>query len=156
MPPVAITGSWTMTPTPDAVWDTLIDLESWASWWPAIGDARRAADAAPSPAVDLSFDTPRGVPSLVVRLTVTDARPSERLEVAVTEGPMRGQGVVSIVPDAAGSLVTYDIGLRVRSLVFRPIETVLSQASRRAGRERLARAGADLAGLCGGELIASS
>ncbi|MCC5950061.1 MAG: SRPBCC family protein [Nitriliruptoraceae bacterium] len=145
-----------MTASTTQAWAALLDLESWAAWWPAISDATLVDDPGGRTAAALRFDTPRPIPPLVVTLTVVDERVEERLDIAITDGPMRGRGVVTMQAQDAGCRLHYDIELRVRSLLFKPLEPVLGQATRRAGRERLARAGADLATLAGGQLVDSS
>ena len=152
---ITIRGTWTTTAPAPAIWAVVVDLGSWPAWWPAIQEARLLGGDADAPdAAELVFDTPSPLRPLVVTLTIEEREAPRRLRVAVTDGPMRGHGTVRIDGDEAGSRTTYDIELRVRSLLFKPLEPILAGASRSSGRERLRRAGADLADLAGGELLA--
>jgi hypothetical protein len=149
---VEISGTWRTTASPKDVWNVVVDLETWPSWWPAI----RAAETleGPSGAPDkarLTFDTPAPLRPIVVGLTVTERDAPERLVVDATDGPLTGQATFAIAPEDEGSRADFDLRLRVRSRLFRPIESILNRANSPAGRERLGRAGDDLAELAGGE-----
>lgn len=153
---ITIHGAWTTTAPVASIWAVVVDLGSWPAWWPAIQEARLLGDAAHAPdAAELVFDTPSPLRPLVVTLTIEERDAPQLLRVAVTDGPLRGHGTVRIDTDERGSRTSYDIELRVRSLLFKPLEPILAGASRSSGRARLRRAGADLAELAGGALLAS-
>jgi hypothetical protein len=79
--------------------------------------------------------------------------PHEQLLVEATDGPLTGKGVISLAAIDGGSETTYDLRLRVRSLLLKPVEAVLARAATGAGKDRLRRAGDDLAELAGGEAL---
>jgi hypothetical protein len=150
---ITIRGVWTTTAPPASIWAVVVDLGSWSAWWPAIQEARLLdGDTATADAAELVFDTPSPLRPLVVTLGIEERRAPDLLRVAVVDGPLRGHGTVQIVGDELGSRTSYDIELRVRSLLFKPLEPVLAGATRSSGRARLRQAGADLAALAGGEL----
>lgn len=152
---ITITGTWRTTPGPDELWSIVNDLTTWPEWWPAISDARALdGDDGHLDRARLTFDTRPPLRPLVVTLTVLERDPPHRLVVEVTDGPLSGNGTVTITDDPDGSATRYDVRLRVRSLLFKPIEPILSSATRSGGKARLARAGDDLARLAGGELVA--
>ncbi len=156
MAAITIRGAWTTTAPAAAIYAVVVDLGDWPAWWPAIRAARLVGGGTTAhDAVELVFDTPRPLRPLVVTLTVMEREVPRLLRVEITDGPLRGHGTVRIADDDRGSRTTYDIELRVRSPLFKPLEPVLAGASRSSGRERLRRAGADLAELAGGDLIAS-
>ncbi len=151
---ITITGTWRTTPGPDALWSVVNDLTTWSQWWPAISDAQALGGHGDDlGGARLTFDTRPPLRPLVVTLTVLEREAPHRLVVAVTDGPLSGDGTVTISDDPAGSATHYGIRLRVRSLLFKPIEPILSSATRSKGKARLARAGDDLARLAGGELV---
>lgn len=149
---VALRGCWRSTASVADVWDVLVDLTTWPDWWPAI---RHVEPTDPSDsglvAARVTFSTRPPMRPLVTTLEVVEQHQHERLHVVVTDGPLAGQGSFTIGPDREGSRSCYDVSLAVRSLLFRPLEPILRSGTRTAGRERLARAGADLARLAGGE-----
>jgi hypothetical protein len=151
---ITIRGEWTTTATPASIFAVVVDLGRWPAWWPAIQRARLLDGDEDAPdAAELIFDTPSALRPLVVTLTVVEREAPRLLRVAVTDGPLRGHGIVEVGDDDRGSRTTYDIELRVRSVLFKPLEPILAGASRSSGRARLRRAGADLAALAGGELL---
>jgi hypothetical protein len=151
---ISITGTWRTTPGPEALWVVVNDLTTWPAWWPAISRADPIdGDTGALHGAQLTFDTRPPLRPLVVTLTVIERDPPHRLVVAVTDGPLSGNGTVSISDDPAGSATHYDVQLRVRSLLFKPLEPILSSATRSGGKARLGRAGDDLARLAGGELV---
>ena len=151
---ITIAGSWRTTAGTREVWTVVNDLRTWPDWWPAISRAETldGRDGALGGA-RLVFDTPSPLRPLVVTLTVVERRPPNRLVVEVADGPLSGHGTVTVADDPAGSATRYDVELSVRSLLFRPLEPILSSATRSGGKARLALAGEHLAQLAGGELV---
>jgi uncharacterized protein YndB with AHSA1/START domain len=149
---ITIAGTWRTTAAPPDVWDVIVDLRTWPRWWPAIRHVEPVAgdDHAPDVA-RFTFDTPSPLRPVVVELTVTDRADHERLVVTATDGPLTGTGAIDLTAIEDGTATDYDLSLRVRSLLFRPVERVLGRAASNGGRERLRRAGDDLAVLAGGE-----
>jgi hypothetical protein len=149
---ITIAGTWrTTAPTAD-VWDVIVDLRTWPQWWPAIRDVQPVAgdDHAPDVA-RLTFDTPSPLRPMVVELSITERQVGERLVVRATDGPLTGDGTIGVAGFDGGTATRYDLSLRVRSLLLRPVEGVLRRAATNGGRARLRRAGDDLASLAGGE-----
>jgi hypothetical protein len=151
---IGIIGTWRVTPTPTKLWAVVTDLGTWSAWWPAISRAEPIGGVSGAPdAARLTFDTRPPLRPLVVTLAVVERQPPHRLVVEVTDGPLSGHGTVTVAEDPGGSSAHYDVELRVRSLLFKPIEPILASATRSGGKARLGRAGDDLARLAGGELI---
>lgn len=153
---IDIRGRWRSTAPVADVWAVLNDLSTWRSWWPAI----RSVESVPPPpdaleAARLTFDTHGPLPTLAVTVAVVERNDARRLLVEVRDGPLAGHGEVTIASDPEGSSTTYAIELRIRSLPFRPLEPILRGATRASGRQRLERAGADLARLAGGSPLPS-
>jgi hypothetical protein len=151
---ITIAGTWRTTAPPEDVWSVLIDLRTWPAWWPAIRHVEPLVGEPHAPDVArLVFSTPAPLRPMVVELTVTDRRPYEQLLVAATDGPLTGKGAIDLAAIDGGSETTYDLRLRVRSLLLKPVEAVLARAATGAGKDRLRRAGDDLAELAGGEAM---
>lgn len=149
---ITIAGTWRTTASPPDVWEVLVDLRTWPQWWPAIRHVEPVAGPDHAPDVArLTFATPAPLRPMIVELTVTDRMPHERLLVEATDGPLVGGGAIDLAEVDGGSQTTYDLSLRVRSFMLKPIEAVLARAATGAGKDRLRRAGDDLAGLAGGE-----
>lgn len=149
---IPIAGTWRTTAPPDAVWTVVSDLSTWPGWWPAIREVDVLEGTAEAPqAARLTFDTPRPLPPLKVELEVVEHRPPRRLAIRSRGGQLTGTGVLEVATDPEGSKVDYDLELSIRSLLLRPLEMVLSSATREGGHERLRRAGDDLARLAGGD-----
>ena len=149
---IDIVGVWRTTAAPEEVWAVIADLGTWPSWWPAI----RAVDhldgvERPADAAQLTFDTPAPMRPMHVTLEVVERVGPKRLVVRATDGPLSGRGVMRVTEEPGGSAAAYDLHLRIRSLLFRPVERVLATAARSGGSDRLRRAGDDLARLAGGE-----
>ncbi|MEX2551003.1 MAG: SRPBCC family protein [Nitriliruptoraceae bacterium] len=148
---IDIQGRWRSTAPVGDVWGVINDLATWPDWWPAI---RSVEAVAPLPdalqTARLTFDTHPPIPTLVATVAVVERNEPDHLLVEVRDGPLAGHGEVTVSEDPAGSITSYAIELRVRSLLFRPLEPILRSATRSSGRERLERAGADLAQLAGG------
>ena len=87
----------------------------------------------------------------MIGLEVVERVGPERLVIRAIDGPLSGRGEMRVTEEFGGSAAAYDLHLRVRSLLFRPVERVMSAAARTGGSERLRRAGDDLARLAGGE-----
>ncbi|MFP4235623.1 MAG: SRPBCC family protein [Nitriliruptoraceae bacterium] len=149
---IEIRGCWRNTAAVEDVWGVLVDLTTWPDWWPAI---REVDPVAPSngglAAARVTFQTRPPLRPLVTTLEVVERVEPERLGVVISEGPLGGRGTFTITPEPGGSRSCYDVSLTVRSLLFRPLEPILRSGTRSAGRERLERAGADLARLAGGD-----
>jgi hypothetical protein len=151
---ITIAGTWRTTPTQQELWTVVNDLTTWPAWWPAISHAEPLdGQTGTLGGARLTFDTRPPLRPLIVTLTVVEREPPHLLVVAVTDGPLSGNGTVTITDDPAGSAASYDVRLRVRSLLFKPIEPILASATRSGGKARLARAGDDLAKLAGGNLV---
>jgi hypothetical protein len=151
---ITIAGTWRTTAPPEDVWDVLVDLRTWPTWWPAIRHVEPLVGEPHAPDVArLTFSTPAPLRPMHVELTVTDRHPIEQLLVEATDGPLTGKGVISLAAIDGGSETTYDLRLRVRSLLMRPVEAVLARAATGAGKDRMRRAGDDLAELAGGEAL---
>jgi hypothetical protein len=151
---ITIAGTWRTTAPPEDVWKVLVDLRTWPTWWPAIRHVEPLVGAPNSPDVArLTFSTPAPLRPMHLELTVTDRRPIEQLLVEATDGPLTGKGVISLAAIDGGSETTFDMRLRVRSLLLKPVEAVLARAATGAGKDRLRRAGDDLAQLAGGESL---
>jgi len=149
---VPIAGTWRTTAPADDLWAVVADLSTWPAWWPAIQGVELLAGTAEAPeAARLTFDTPRPLPPLEVDLEVVEHVAPTRLAIRSQGGLLTGSGKLTVAPDGGGSKVDYDLRLSVRSLLLRPLELILSGATRAGGRERLHRAGDDLARLAGGE-----
>lgn len=148
---IDIRGRWRCTAPVADVWVVVNDLATWPAWWPAI----RSVDSVPPPpdaleAARLTFDTHGRLPTLVTTVVIVERSDSNRLVVEVRDGPLAGRGEVTVASDPQGSSTTYAVELRIRSLPFRPLEPILRGATRASGRQRLERAGADLARIAGG------
>lgn len=149
---IEIRGCWRSTAPVEDVWDVLVDLETWPEWWPAISGVTLVEPSAHGiAAARLTFSTRPPLRPLVATLEVVERHQPSRLDVVVSDGPLGGSGVFTIDPDPEGSRSCYDVSLSVRSLLFKPIEPILRSGTRSAGRERLVRAGEDLARLAGGD-----
>ncbi|MFU8841398.1 MAG: SRPBCC family protein [Nitriliruptoraceae bacterium] len=149
---IEIRGCWRNTADVEDVWEVLVDLETWPEWWPAISAVQLVEPSTHGiAAARLTFSTRPPLRPLITTLEVVDQQQPSRLDVVVSDGPLGGHGVFTIDPDPQGSRSCYDVSLAVRSLLFKPIEPILRSGTRSAGRERLVRAGEDLARLAGGD-----
>jgi uncharacterized protein YndB with AHSA1/START domain len=149
---ISIAGTWRTTAAPADVWDVIVDLRTWPRWWPAIRHVEPVQGEEHAPDVArFTFDTPSPLRPVVVELSVTDRSDHERLVVTATDGPLIGAGTIDLSAIDDGTATSFDLSLRVRSLLLRPVEHVLGRAASNGGRERLRRAGDDLATLAGGE-----
>jgi hypothetical protein len=149
---IEIRGCWRNTAPVEDVWDVLIDLETWPEWWPAIRAVELIEPSAHAvAAARLTFSTRPPLRPLITTLEVVERQEPNRLDVLVSDGPLGGHGVFTIDPDPEGSRSCYDVSLSVRSLLFKPIEPILRSGTRSAGKQRLERAGEDLARLAGGD-----
>lgn len=148
---IELAATWRSTAPPSAVHAVVADLRTWPAWWPAIRAVEPlAGDPAAPDVARLTIDTPTGLRPLRLEVTVTRRTSPSLLVVEVTDGPIRGQGHLTITAEPGGSATRSEISLEVRSRWLRPVELVLASATRGSGRERLARAGDDLARLAGG------
>lgn len=152
---IRIDGTWRTTAPTQAVWEVLADLETWPQWWPAIRRAEplgasAAGSIAPSRA-RLELDAPSGLRPFTIELAVATQAERHHLGIEAVDGPLRGTGALQVDEEAEGSAARFDLRLRVRSLLFKPVELVLARAASNAGADRLRRAGDDLARLAGGE-----
>ncbi len=149
---IEISGCWRSTAPVEDVWAVLVDLETWPAWWPAI---RHVELVEPSvhgiAAARLTFATRPPMRPLITTLEIADRDDPSRLQVVLSDGPLAGHGAFTIDPDPDGSRSCYDVSVSVRSLLFKPLEPILRGGTRTTGRERLERAGADLAKLAGGD-----
>jgi hypothetical protein len=149
---IEIRGCWRSTAPVEDVWEVLVDLETWPSWWPAISHVELVEPSSHAlAAARLTFSTRPPMRPLVTTLEVAERDEPSRLHVVIADGPLGGRGAFTIDHDPEGSRSCYDVSVSVRSLLFKPIEPILRGGTRAAGRERLERAGADLARLAGGE-----
>lgn len=149
---VDISGIWRSTADPEAVWEVIADLGTWPQWWPAIRHVQPLRGPAHAPDLaEVTFDTPSPLRPLHVKLEVIQREVPERLVVRATDGPLAGRGEMAVVEEFGGSAASFDLHLRVRSRLFKPIERILSGVARSGGSDRLRRAGDDLAKLSGGE-----
>ena len=147
---IELSATWRSTATPAATYAVVVDLATWPQWWPAIQHVEPLAGDPSAPDVArLTFDTPAPLRPLHLEVTVTERTSPSLLLVEVSDGPIRGDGRIDIVADD-GSATSFEVTLEVRSRWLKPVELVLASATRGAGRERLARAGDDLARLAGG------
>ena len=148
---IELSATWRSTATPAATYAVVVDLATWPQWWPAIQHVEPLAGDPSAPDVArLTFDTPAPLRPLHLEVTVTERTSPSLLLVEVSDGPIRGDGRIDIVADDDGSATSFEVTLEVRSRWLKPVELVLASATRGAGRERLARAGDDLARLAGG------
>jgi len=153
---IEIRGCWRSTAPIEDVWEVLVDLETWSAWWPAISEVELVEPSSHGiAAARLTFATRPPMRPLITTLEVAERDEPSRLHVVIADGPLAGHGAFTIDPDPEGSRSCYDVSLAVRSLLFRPIEPILRRGTQAAGRERLERAGADLARLAGGEPLPS-
>jgi hypothetical protein len=149
---IELSATWRSTASPAAIYAVVVDLATWPQWWPAIQQVDPLSGDASAPDVArLIFDTPAALRPLQLELTVTERTSPSLLLVEVSDGPIRGDGRIDIDADEHGSATSFEVALDVRSRWLKPIELLLASATRGAGRERLARAGDDLARLAGGE-----
>lgn len=149
---IELAGTWRTTAPPDAVWAVVVDLGTWPSWWPAIREADLIGGRPGTPdAARLTFDTPGPLRPLVVDLEVVEREAPSQLVVRAVDGPLSGDGRLTVAADEDGSATSFAISLAVTSRLLKPVEVLLSGATRGAGRDRLAQAGDDLARLAGGE-----
>jgi hypothetical protein len=149
---IEIRGCWRSTAPVEDVWDVLVDLETWPEWWPAISAVHLVEPSVHGiAAARLTFSTRPPLRPLITTLEVVERQQPNRLDVVVSDGPLGGHGLFTVDPDPEGSRSCYDVSLSVRSLLFKPIEPILRNGTRSAGRERLVRAGEDLARLAGGD-----
>lgn len=150
---IDIAGCWPTDVPAEGIWSVVTDLSTWGEWWPAISHV----ETLPPPsgtlvAARLTFSTRPPLRPFTSTVQVTGLQAPHRLEVELADGPLRGSGVFTVGQDTAGSTACYDVALSVRSLLFRPLEPILRNATRSSGQARLQRAGADLAALAGGSL----
>lgn len=149
---IEIQGCWRSTAPVQDVWDVLVDLTTWPAWWPAIREVELIEPSVHGiAAARLTFSTRPPMRPLVTTLEIAERDAPSRLHVVLAGGPLGGLGAFTIDPDPDGSRSCYDVSLSVRSLLFKPIEPILRSGTRASGRERLERAGADLARLAGGQ-----
>lgn len=149
---IDIRGVWRTTAPPDDVWEVVSDLTTWPQWWPAIREVHTVAGPDHSPSrARMTFDTPPPLRPLHVTFEVVEREEPERLLVRASDGPLSGRAEMRLSAEHGGTAAAYDLHLRVRSLLFRPVERVLAGAARSGGSDRLRRAGDDLARLAGGE-----
>jgi carbon monoxide dehydrogenase subunit G len=142
-------GTWRTTAPRADVWSVVVDLCTWPRWWPAIDEAEiTEGDATAPQAGRLTFATP--VRPLRVELAVTGLVHEQRLDVVTAGGPVQGTGRLELADEDAGTAVEFAVRMDVRSRLFKPVERLLSNASR-SGGDRLRKAGDDLARLAGGE-----
>jgi uncharacterized protein YndB with AHSA1/START domain len=154
---VTIAGTWRTTAPPEDVWAIVVDLGTWPQWWPAIRSVESLDGEPGAPdAARFTFDTPAPLRPLVLELAVVERCAPDRLVVQADRGPLRGGGTLTISEHDQGSATTFDVELSVRSRLLRPVEMVLAGATRSAGKERLGKAGDDLARLAGGEPLEHS
>ena len=149
---IRISGTWRTTAPPADVYAVVADLTTWPQWWPAIRSVEPlAGDVGAPDAARFTFDTPSPLRPLVVGIAVTDRVAGTRLDVAATDGPVDGEGRLTISAADGATGTSFALRLRFRSLLLKPVEAVLASATRSSGKQRLARAGDDLAALAGGE-----
>jgi hypothetical protein len=147
---IRIEGTWRTTAPQRDVFDVLADLGTWPRWWPAIRAVDLLDGDGPGSAARLTFDTPAPLRPLLVEVEVTTEAP-HLLTLAPRRGPVAGSGRIAVTDTQRGSDTDYELRLSFRSLLLKPVETLLAGAARGAGRERLRRAGDDLAAMAGGE-----
>jgi hypothetical protein len=149
---IEVAGTWRTTAPTEDVWSVIVDLSNWALWWPAIKavDLQAGVPAAPQ-AARLTFDTPRPLPPLHVRLEVRELETPSSMTVAAVDSPIVGDGRLVLHAEDGGTATHFEIALQVRSRLLRPVERILASATRGSGKERLHQAGDDLARLAGGE-----
>jgi hypothetical protein len=149
---IRFSGTWRTTAPPDDVYAVVADLTTWPRWWPAIRAVEPVTGDPGAPdEARFTFDTPAPLPPLVVGIAVTGRVAGSELEVAATDGPIDGEGRLTVRADDGATGTAFALRLEVRSLLLKPVEMVLASAARGSARERLARAGDDLAALAGGE-----
>ena len=152
-----LAGTWDISVPPDEVWEVMSDLSCWRQWWPAMRDAEEVGSnvASGTPGeVRMTFDAPSPLKQFHVEAEITEVTPPRRLRVASARGGLQGEGELEVTERDGGSRVRYGFHVRTTKFWLRPIEVVLRRAGQRAGRERLAQAGQDLARMAGGELDA--
>jgi hypothetical protein len=149
---IEVAGTWRTTAPTEDVWSVIVDLSTWSRWWPAIREVDLQAGVPTAPqAARLTFDTPRPLPPLHVRLEVRDLDAPSCMTVAAVDSPIVGDGRLVLHEEEGGTATRFEISLHVRSRLLRPVERILAGATRGSGKERLHRAGDDLARLAGGE-----
>ena len=154
---IVIAGTWRTTAPAQSVWDVMVDLGTWPQWWPAITDVELLGGAPGAPdAARFTFGTPAPLRPLRIEIAVTDRDAPHRMSIRADDGPLVGGGELAVTAVDGTTAASFDLNLRVRSLLFKPVERVLANATRGAGKERLAKAGDDLAHLAGGEPLEHS
>jgi hypothetical protein len=149
---IELSGTWRSTAPPDDVWGVIVDLTTWPQWWPAIDEVELLAGGPSAPeAAELTFGTPSPLPRLRIDLKVRELEPTTLLVVEATDSPITGLGRLELSSDDDGSATRFELSLDVRSRLLRPIERLLASAAQGSGRDRLRKAGDDLAHLAGGD-----
>jgi hypothetical protein len=149
---IELSGIWRANAPAQDVWAVVVDLSTWSHWWPAIHDVDLQEGPPTAPrAARLTFGTPRPLPPLHVRLEVRELDAPSWLVVEAVDSPIVGGGRLQVYEEPTGTATSFEVTLHVRSRWLRPVERVLAGATHGSGKERLRRAGDDLARLAGGE-----
>lgn len=146
---VELVGRWRMTPSPEAVWEVLSDLQRWPQWWSAIKRTEDLGGGAPDGTgrrVRMVFGTP--VQDVAVDMVVVALQAPSLLAVQAPRGLFTGAGDLRVASDAGFTDVRFQFVIRA-SFLLRPIEGALQKA---AGGGGMDGAGERLARLAGGEL----
>src|SRR4051812_28858435 len=138
-------SEWRLDAPPAAVWDALLDVESWPDWWLHVRRVQTLARGDRSGLgarrrIGWSSRLPYG---FTLDVLCVESRP-ERLLRGRATGDLEGEGVWELAPDGAGTAVRYTWRLDVNTRWMRLAAPLMGPAFRwnhegvmRAGRDGL-------------------
>jgi hypothetical protein len=138
---------WNLEAPVEAVWDAIVDVQTWPSWWPAVEAVAELAPGAEDGLGSVRRFTWRGrLPyALTFESRVTEVVRHQRLCGAAT-GELEGQGVWTFSRTPAGTRLQYDWHVRTAKWWMNAFAPLLEPVFRwnhdhvmRSGGEGLAR-----------------